>query len=158
MKKRSYLWMFGLILSVMTLGFSSCSDDEDGPGSSEDLIGTWQSVSIIDWEKKDGEIVYGSEEEQEDYDLKIIFDEDGSCKSYERRSNKWYLNDEGTWKYKGGKIYTYDEDGELLDDGIPATVKKLTSSELIIEYYEKETEDGICYEYYEKVVFQKISD
>lgn len=154
MKKLYYICMVGLLLSAMMLGFSGCSDD-DGPGSSTDLIGTWQSVSISGWDKEDGEIV--DEWDEEDSDIKIVFNEDGTYEHYERWSNSWHGGYVGTWKYKGGKIYVYDEEDEEWDDEI-STVKSLSSSQLVLDYYEKYTEDGVRYEYYVSEIYRKISD
>lgn len=151
MKKKNYLWVFGLLLSFMTLGFSSCSDD-DAPGSSADLVGTWQSVSYIDWYKENGKIIDQSEDEDEDY--RIRFNEDGTAEHNEKYNGKWYDPEYiGTWKYKGGKIYFYyDDEGEYI------TVKELTSSQMVWEYYDKYTEKGVTYEEYYREVFRKISD
>lgn len=51
MKKINYLWLFGL-LAVTILGFTACSDDDEGPGSSAELVGTWKLVNGYYVEKK----------------------------------------------------------------------------------------------------------
>lgn len=52
MKKLFYLFAMALLTAT---AFTSCSDDDD-KGSSNDLIGKWQSVSSEGWEKINGEL------------------------------------------------------------------------------------------------------
>lgn len=65
MKKKKYVWLLGVFLFIITVGFTACSDD-DGPGSSADLVGTWQGVSSTGWYKENGKIVEQWEDEEED--------------------------------------------------------------------------------------------
>ena len=45
MKKTYFLFLLGL-MSIMTFGFSACSDDDEkAPESSSALIGTWERIS-----------------------------------------------------------------------------------------------------------------
>ena len=44
----------------MSLTLVSCSDDDKGPGSTEELVGMWEVVEGTEWEKEDGEIVFCS--------------------------------------------------------------------------------------------------
>lgn len=152
MKKKNYVWLFGLLLSVITLGFAACSDD-DGPGSSADLVGLWQSVSSTGWYKEDGKIVEQWEDEEED-DYRIRFNEDGTVEDFERYNGKWNGRYVGTWKYKDGKVYVYDDDEEVE----VYTVKELTSSRLVWEYHDKSTDSKDSWEEYDIEVYRKISD
>lgn len=152
MKKKNYVWLLGLLLSVITVGFTACSDD-DSPGSSADLVGTWQSVSSTGWYKENGKIVEQWEDEVED-DYRVRFDEDGIAESFERYNGKWNGVEIGTWEYKDGKIYIYYGDEEV----DVYTVRELTSSRLVFEYRDKSGDGGVSWEEYSIGVFRKISD
>lgn len=145
-----------LVLLFTAVTFTSCSDD-DGPGSTADLIGTWESVSKIEWEKIDGDLIYGSEDEVSYASLRIVFDEDGSCSMYNRygQSGSWVSDGYSySYKYSGGKLVITDkEDGESRS----AKVIKLTETTLVVEEKDSYREDGELYEEYTKVTFKKVS-
>ena len=153
MRRIYLLWLLRIIM-LMPISLTSCSDDNIG--SSNDLIGTWESVSLSGWYKENKEIVEQWEDEPDD-DFKIVFNEDGTFESYERYYGQWHGGLEGTWTYKGGKIYMRDYE---YDEEEVVTVKKLTSSQLVTEYHHKhmDTEEGIVYEEYQSTVYRKISD
>lgn len=154
MKKKKYVWLLGVFLFIITVGFTACSDD-DGPGSSADLVGTWQGVSSTGWYKENGKIVEQWEDEEED-DYRIRFDEDGTVENFEKNNGKWngpYHN--GTWKYKDGKIYIYYDDDEEADI---FTVRELTSSRMVWEYDDKSSDGGASWEECAAEVYRKISD
>ena len=50
----------GLLLMVLFAGLavSSCSEDDDPPGVSDDLVGTWAVVSSYSAEYENGNLVY----------------------------------------------------------------------------------------------------
>lgn len=152
MKKKNYVWLLGLLLSVIAVGFTACSDD-DGPGSSADLVGTWQGVTSTGWYKENGKIVEQWEDEVED-DYRVRFDEDGIAESFERYNGKWNGVEIGTWEYKDGKIYIYYGDEEI----DVCTIRELTSSRLEWEYHDKSNEGGTNWEEYIIEVYRKISD
>lgn len=152
MKKLNYLWLFGL-LSVMALGFVACSDDDDeGPGSSTDLVGTWKLVSGYYVEKENGKIISEEEDDGSD-DERFVFTADGDFESYVSGR----LSDDGTWAYKGDKIsVTFNEEGDVYTEFLK--VLELTKTTLTVEYAEKEKEDGATYEYYSKETYRKVTD
>lgn len=152
MKKKNYVWLLGLLLSVITIGFTACSDD-DGPGSSADFVGTWQSVSYTGWYKENGKIVEQWKDEESD-EYRVRFDEDGIAESFERYNGKWNGVEIGTWEYKDGKIYIYYGDEEV----DVYTVRELTSSRLVFEYRDKSGDGGTNWEEYIIEVYRKISD
>lgn len=139
MMKFINIWFWGL-LSLIIISFTSCSDDD--LGSSSDLVGSWKLTSCHFYMKLNGEVVY--DEEGEDVGEVITFNSDGTI----------YNDGEvAEWSYEDGKIrLEYGEEVEYVP------VKTLTSSKLEIEIYEKETDDGDVYEYYENMVYTKISD
>ena len=67
MRRIYLLWLLGIII-LMPISLTSCSDDNIG--SSNDLIGTWESVSLSGWYKENKEIVEKWEDEPDD-DFKI---------------------------------------------------------------------------------------
>ena len=151
MKKINFLWLMG-ILMVLPVSFVSCSDDDEGVGSASDLVGTWEMTLNVWYEKKNGEIV--DEGTYDEGGLRIIFKEDGTYMSSEEDDGNWDLEERGSWSYKNGKLTATDEYGE----SETVTLKELTSSKLVWEEYEKYTEGGDVYEYYDMYEYHKISD
>lgn len=152
MKKTYFLFLLGL-MSVMTFGFSACSDDDEkDPESSSALIGTWERISCTYQYKENGEIVDEGKDEGNDLvGFKLVFKEDGTCKSAEYHTDKWDWFDEGKWSYSNGIITITDN-----NESESIKVKTLTDSQLIIETTDKYTEDGIFYEDYELTEYHKI--
>ncbi len=151
MLKLKHLFIWGIV-SILILELASCSDDENKIPS--ELIGTWQLVSASEWEKENGEII---DEYTYNYDEKVTFYDDGSYQSWEKNGySNWELSTTGTWKYKKGKLYITDDSGE--DGTQTASVNTLSSSQLIMEFYEKYTESGTLYEYCETYEYQKIGE
>lgn len=151
MKSFSYFWKLCMVACLFAAGFASCSDD-DGPGSFEDLIGTWELVSSEGWEKEDGEIV--GEWNDNSADERIEFHEDGVFILY-YKSGSWRKDYEGTFQYKGGKLYMYDDEGDLVSDN-PIKVVTLTETTLVLEDSYKEREDGVLYEGYDKSTYRSL--
>lgn len=137
----------------MALGFSGCSDDDEGSGS--DLIGTWECVSSYYYEKENGKIVY--EYENDDVGHIIQFLNDGTCRDKNSNNDNW--DDMGFWSYKNGILSTTnEEDDGTYTDTETFPLKSLTSTEFVIEQYIKDTDHGVNYEYYDKLVYRKISE
>jgi hypothetical protein len=136
----------------LALTFTSCSDD-DGVGSSEDLIGKWELYYEEGWEKVDGKI----QSEWSDYDnyLRIIFYENKEFLIQEY-STRWYDDLEGTWSLKSGKLKLVDSDYD--DEYETYTVKTLDDTTLILELHETFREDGENWEEYESMSFHRISE
>ena len=149
MKKLNYLWMLGLLMFA-AINFVSCSDDDDAPGASSDLVGLWERVSYEGWEKYKGELY--DEWDEMNNDLRVKFNADGTYVSYEYHDEEWDTCEIGEWQYKDGKIYVTYED-EYEEGADVAVVKELTSSRLVYEF--RETEDE--WEYYELVTMKKIN-
>lgn len=154
MKKQFYLWACCLLAAL--LGFSSCSDDDEGAsvGSREMLIGEWEAVSYYSEDWENGELVG---EDTEDYAggngyFRLNFHEDGMCDWIEGyTSSGSEYTDRVDWTYSGNQL-AYDwGDGELEI----WTVTLLTETELEYEVRYSETDEGIRFETYEKYVFKK---
>lgn len=137
----------------MTLCFSACSDDDEKvPESTSTLIGTWERISCTYQYKENGEIVGEGKDEGDDLvGFKLVFNEDGTCKSAEYHTDKWDWFDEGKWSYSNGIITITDN-----NESESIKVKILTDSQLVIEVMDKYTENGISYEDYELTEFRKI--
>ena len=91
MKKLNYLWMLGLLMFA-AVNFSACSssdDEEEVLGSSSDLVGLWESVSMEGWTKLNGEIYDGVEMENEK--VRIKFNADGTWIGYEFNEGEFGL-------------------------------------------------------------------
>lgn len=141
MKKINFLWLVS-ILMLLPISFVSCSDDDEDAGSASELVGTWECTYDYYYEKMNGEILY--EEENDDIGHRITFNADGTCDSDGESAN---------WSYKDGAIHIKSSEGV---EYYP--VKNLTSTEFTLEAYEKFKEDGDTYEYYQKMIYKKISD
>lgn len=148
MRKINLLWLVGLLL---TLGLTSCSDDENG-GSPNDLVGVWERTECEEWYVDEN----GQKEElSEDFDqVYIIFNEDGtgvswSCEIYRGREI-WY-DDYFAWKVNNGKLYTYDLAYEDYEDTEMMASFNVSGSSLTISAHEKY---GIE-EYYMRHVYKR---
>lgn len=135
-------YLFLALTLVLSVGFSSCSDDDEASiGSESDLIGTWQCTYGEITATVDGE----TESYSDEFDMKIKFNENGTA----ILDNKTY-----SWSYKGNKLtLNYDGDGQET-----FTVTTLTNTKLVMEMHLKTKEDGVTYELYEKLTFIKISN
>lgn len=138
------------LLATLSIGVSSCSDDDnDGPGSTSLLIGTWQTVTINTNETDQ------TPTEDVAYDnYRISFYEDGTFKQEKRNnsSSPWHTFDEGYYKYTEEKIYVDYNDGFGWE--VIGRVLQLSENALVIEDKGYDYEDG--YWYY-KATLRRIS-
>ena len=139
---------------------TACNDDDDeddlggGSGSKGGIVGEWLLTRVKGWDKVNGKI----EEEWDEY-LDSIYE----YTVYKFRSNgtvevylENHLDDRAKYTLKGNKLtFTYVEDGEqytvTYDCKISGDNMKITGSE-------KEIEDGVTYEYYEELYFERLED
>lgn len=144
-----FLWA---ILSLITLGFSACSDDDEITNAS-DLTGLWEPIhaegyDIWEGKKETWDFDINASTNNADYD-RIEFFSDGTCKGY-YYSNGWKsYSEKVTYHLKGNKLIVKDTIEETTDE---LTIVSLTSTRLILE--RRETGDGD--DYYEKVTYKKI--
>lgn len=98
--------MLSVILTAMVT-LTGCGDDdapENPMTASELIVGSWQSVSSVNWTKIDGELVDGDTEDEFSYDgLKLTFDAGGAFKMQERNAGgQWPSPVSGMWKVING--------------------------------------------------------
>lgn len=156
MKKMKFT-ICALFAALTFLVLPSCDDDDDdGPGSAQDLIGWWDCTYVEGWEKINGEIV---EEFAGPGDERGEFRADGTTYSYSLSGGRWVLEEEGVWSYSKGilTVKYWDEYDEDYTYGGKIRITKLTSSEMEGERFDSETEDGDKYEYYTRGKYRKIS-
>lgn len=131
--------MFFLFVLVAGTGFTSCSDDDENVDSSA-LIGKW-NTKWTEGYMVDAEYPEDNEEWNEAYvGSYIIFNENGTGTNFEAEPFNWKLD--------GNKLSITFGDEPFSN---PATIVKLTSTELVIEFHEKYG----TYEYYEKITCEK---
>ena len=142
MKTLKYFSFF-LFALVLGAGFASCSDDDENVNSSA-IVGKWEVIYDEGYE-----VGYDSEnpeyKDEWGYEVNnffIVFNNDGTGYSEEYGDKLAF-----SWALNGNKLTaSYGSDH---DD---ATVLKLTDSELLLEFHEKEGH----YEYYEKMSLRKV--
>ena len=147
-----------LLLMICSMNFTACSDDDEAPGNTSDLIGLWEEIYNKGWEKENGKIDYEYEYEYEEGEGgRIEFKSDGTYIEYDAYDGDWEVDMIGTWEYQGNKIYVtyYDEDDEK-EYTQHIVVKELTSSRLVVEASEQETYNGTLYEVYAYSINRKI--
>ena len=87
------------LLSILSLGFASCSSDDDDPISKAPILGTWQINSFTV-----GDFDFGSMLDEDFLSTKLIIENDSlSLISYERDENNNLLEDAS-----GNIAYTFD--------------------------------------------------
>ncbi|MGN1375826.1 MAG: hypothetical protein ACI4V5_04645 [Prevotella sp.] len=153
---KNYFYPIAVILfALLSVTFTSCSDDDDDSGSASDLVGTWERVSLTFQQKVNGIVT----EEYTTNNIKFMtkFNADGSYETAEYYNNKWSWDVTGTWSYKNGKITCciIEEDDIYY---VTSTVKELTSSKFVVEGVDKYTENGKSYEEYYLEEYRKISE
>lgn len=137
-----------LMLLYMSLGFTSCSDDDNT--SASDLVGTWEQMWSEGYEK--GSDYNDTWNKAPDDPFRITFNEDGTFVSQSGHNGKWYTQESGTYSVNENKIYIRsNEDGEVYE-GV-ATIVSKSYSQLVLEEYEKD-EYG---EYYEKITLERVN-
>lgn len=144
-------------MCAMTLASCSDDDDDDSISNIENLYGTWHPILDEGWEKEDGEIV-------DEWDIDVT---PSDYNDYERR--EFTENEIYEYYYYGGKWqkdsypYEYTLKGNRIyisnwDDGATPniTIKSLSENQLILESHVSEEEDGVAYEYYNKITYKKV--
>ena len=147
MKNYKIFYTLFMLLS-MSLGFTACSDDDDDV-STNDLVGTWEAIWEEGYEKWEDGIDEWDEAPEDQY--RIIFNADGTYSSEYYYSGKWHEEVIGTYSVKGNKLYGKNEEGDYV-----ATIFSLTSTQLILEEYEKYSDEYGIEEEYNKVTFKRV--
>lgn len=125
-----------LLLMMVSLGFVSCSDDDEGSADTSLLYGRWELV-------RDQGFYYDYDGERVEYDEPIYgeyyeFFDDGTALLYGERCN---------WSLSGNRLTI-----SMYGESETATITSLTGSELVIEASGRD-EEG---EYYEKLTFHRV--
>ena len=154
MKKFAFALM-ATVATLFSLGFTSCSDDDDEPSFSENMIyGMWESDYYEYWAKYDGELE-SDQFKGEFHNGRIYFGKDGTYKSYYKIGSEWVLEERAEWSFSGNKIIiSYGE-----EDGYDKiTIKTLTDIKLELESYLKEyDEDEGDVEVYKYITLHKVN-
>ncbi len=123
----------GLLLMVLFAGLavSSCSEDDDPPGVSDDLVGTWAVVSSYSAEYENGNLVY--ESNNGEVGQVYVLSKNGSI------NISGY--DAGRWGASGSSFIIYwEEDGETYPEQYNMT--KESADRVTISYDVTYNEDG----------------
>lgn len=103
--KTYFKYVMLLFVAALTMGFTSCSDDDDDPAS---LVGTWQQY----------------DEEYDEY-YQITFKADGTMvdKEWDAKSGHVYYSETGRWQVKGDYLEMVWGDDEDEVDRVKFVIK-----------------------------------
>ena len=153
MKKINLLLLFG-VLSIMTFGFSACSDDGDEIGNASELLGLWEPIHAEGYEIFDGERDAWDEDvnaASNDADYNRVEFLDGGIYNNYYYYNGWKKDvANGVYKLNGKKLVVRNDEEE---ETYELTIVSLTSTQLILETKESWGDE----EFYEKVTYKKIN-
>lgn len=129
-----------MALSMMVcLGFFSCSDDDDDDNivRTSNLIGIWEYTHSKGWKIENGEKNKWDKAIVDPEDIvRIEFCADNNFCVYEflTEEKKWITFNEGYYRKTGNQITLSDDENNDGDDNTETyTIKKLSSSQLILE-------------------------
>lgn len=152
MKKINYFIVLCGLLSLVTFGFTSCSDDDEKFDNSA-IIGKWQPVHVEGYVIYEGDKYEWEEDEDDLYsEYSVVkFKKDGSIDIYQYYDGELdeIYTDAGSYKLDGNKLKIKSDDGS-----ITYKVMSLTDNKMILSY-KVEDED---YEGYEEITYRKIED
>jgi len=141
------LRLFGylVMVTVLSVGFVSCSDDDDDADYSTSIVGSWQLSHSKGWEIYNGDRETWDDAEDDEF---WVFNSDGTGYGYEvgYEKDKYYFD----WSIKGD-VMTFQ--GEM--DMDKCIIKQLTSDKLVVFHtwnnkpeYE---EEGECTDTYKRI-------
>lgn len=118
--KKFYLFLSVMLLTLVSISFTSCGDDKDEPKNS-DLVGTWQLKAV----DEDGVTI----------ETLLQFTKDGKWNSvdiYTEDGDVEIEVDRGTYTVSGNKInVTYTDDGQSVTETMTYEV---TKDKLMLSY------------------------
>ena len=145
MKKNSfYLWVT-MIVAMLCVGFTSCSNDDDDVVTGEGIVGTWKITAVENH-------FYNGKIETDDltpYEYYRKFNADGTGAEYEYEYGYGWEIDEFRYTYNGNTLIV-NSDGDITN----MTVHSLTSSTMVVEYKDTD-DDGVDYMIQ---TFKRVSD
>lgn len=110
--KKLYYFLAVMLLALVSVGVTSCGDDDDEPKSS-DLIGTWQLKAI--------------DEDGATYESLVQFTKNGKWNSVDIYTDEVGVQvevEQGTYTVSGNRItVSYTEDGQTLNESFTYEVK-----------------------------------
>jgi hypothetical protein len=136
-------FIFLVLTSIsITLGLTSCSDDEE----SAPITGAWEGTHGLSEAFIPGVPVAIFSEEDDDFNTLVTFHEDGTVTVVEEDEE---YEAEGTWEFKDGKkqiqVSGAFPENEIFEPTETFAVKELTNTKLVL-YLEKtmtlDTDDG----------------
>ncbi len=118
--KKLHFFLSVMLLTLVSVGFTSCGDDKDEPKSA-DIVGTWQ-VQAVD-------------EDGASYESLVQFTKSGKWNSVDIYTDEVGVQvevDQGTYTISGNKVtVTYTEDGKSVSESFTYEVK---NNKLMITY------------------------
>lgn len=110
--KKLYYFLAVMLLALVSVGVTSCGDDDDEPKSS-DLVGTWQLKAI--------------DEDGATYESLVQFTKNGKWNSVDIYTDEVGVQvevEQGTYTVSGNRItVSYTEDGQTLNESFTYEVK-----------------------------------
>ncbi len=134
--KKNYLLLMTMLLFAV-VGFTSCSDDDEGgiSGNAEELlVGDWTAIHFEGYYKYDGVIEEEWDEPIDGRGVYLFFYEDGTVEM-----DGAYAD----WRISGNT---------LILDGDRVTIETLNATTLVLSM--RESYDGE--EYFERITFERI--
>lgn len=128
-----------LLFAILCVGFVSCKDDDDV--SKDNLVGTWQSTWNKGYKKFADHPEWNDEWDGADTEVVVTFNSDQTGTDGDDSFN---------WSLDGNQLTISDK-----KESKTVKVLNLSSSELIIENFEKGTDEDGPYEYYDIITFKK---
>ena len=162
-------WMY-LLVAVMSVCTTSCSDDDEGGVSVDTIVGVWEGIDADYWStnpntQEENWWLTETEKDQEEYgedisDYRVEFTSDQFYRvyRYDQYNDKWYTTgSNGKWKIEGNtlSLMAYDSSEDKYDEETPEVyqILELKGTKITLEYHKK-TSAG---ETYRKVTFRQIA-
>ncbi|MBO5298299.1 MAG: hypothetical protein J6B03_12015 [Candidatus Homeothermus sp.] len=148
MKKFKNYFLLGILTICMGFAFTACGDDDDDEVNTSDIIGTWTLTDYEGWEKVNGELDWSGSSTS-----------DSDIEEFEFKSNGQVIVRVHGYSFttpyvvRGNKLIVYEPNED--DYYAEATILTLTSTTLILEAHEFDSDEDGNYEDYEKMTFTR---
>lgn len=143
MSKKFFCLLTIVMAAVLSVGFASCSDDDDesGVAGEETLYGAWQQTQGAAFE--DGALHHDHKVSADEADY-LLFSETGTCSVI--------AGDDGIFFGNGSFSFSFDAEAKTLKVGSQSfVVDVLSSGTLKLKYYYNDEE-------YDVATFKKVSN
>jgi len=132
------------MVTVLSVGFISCSDDDDDADYSTSIVGSWQLSHSKGWDIYNGNKDTWDDAEDDTF---WVFNSDGTGYNYySYETGKFYFD----WSIKNDVLTVYEEGG----DTDKYTIKQLTSDKLVVFHTwnsPEDKEEGECTDTYKRI-------